>query len=434
MALKIKEQEQTDNNNAVYGYSPIAAGIPYAPAALPMGMPVYTYASYSPIKAPTPPALEMPEANLPRAINYYADYGGCGFWRMIWPEFSMNAYNKACMSGLTQMILDLRFYQGIKAIRMQRQATPFQRDFIKELKKHQKQLGFRMIYEVDDIVFKDDIPDYNRCKDAFVDQTIIDSILDIMQSMDEITVTCDYMKEYYQNKTGNKNITVIPNYPPKFWLDRFYDKKAIEKSFERNKKRPRVLYSGSGTHIDVLNRTGFNDDFAHVTDAIIKARKKFKFVWKGCFPLAVKPYIDNGEMEFISWSPLHDYPQGLVDTNCNVCFAPLIDNVFNRAKSNIKMIESGGIGLPGAYQDMCTYKESNVKFKTGDDLIDQLSYLTSDFNRYMEMSAKARTFVEGLWLEDHLDEYDALYFTEFGSKERNEKSPTLIKNNPDQKI
>jgi hypothetical protein len=83
---------------------------------------------------------------------------------------------------------------------------------------------------------------------------------------------------------------------------------------------------------------------------------------------------------------------------------------------------------------MCTYKESNVKFKTGDDLIDQLSYLTSDFNRYMEMSAKARTFVEGLWLEDHLDEYDALYFTEFGSKERNEKSPTLIKNNPDQKI
>jgi hypothetical protein len=175
-----------------------------------------------------------------------------------------------------------------------------------------------------------------------------------------------------------------------------------------------------------------NDDFKHVTDEIIKARKKFKFVWKGCFPLALKPYIDNGEMEYIDWSPLHDYPQGIYDTNCNVAFAPLIDNVFNRSKSNIKIIESAAIGMPGAYQDMCTYEDADLKFKTGNDLIGQLEYLTSDQDRYMRMSAKARKFVEGLWLEDHLDEYDAIYFTGWGSKERKEKAPTLILNNPDQ--
>jgi hypothetical protein len=433
MALKIKDQSDLkDKNNLIFQYNPIVTGIPNPPAGLPLGMPTYSYAALNPIKTPEPPKLEMPEAKLPRVINYYADYGGCGFWRMIWPEFCMNAYNRACMSGLTQMILDLRFYQGIKAIRMQRQATPIQREFIKELKKAQPQLNYRLIYEVDDIVFKDDIPDYNRCKDAFVDKEIISSILDIMQSMDEITVTCKYMKEYYQHKTGNKKITVIPNYPPKFWLDRFYDKNKIDKNYEQNKKRPRVLYSGSGTHVDVLNRTGMNDDFKHVTDAIIKARKKFKFVWKGCFPLALKPYIDNGDMEYIDWSPLHDYPQGLVDANCNVVFAPLIDNVFNKAKSNIKMIESGAIGLPGSYQDLCTYEEAEFKFKTGDDLIQHLEYITSDHDRYMKLSKKSRTFVEGLWLEDHLDEYDALYFTEWGSKERKEKSPLLIKNNPDQ--
>jgi hypothetical protein len=436
MALKIKEESKQliNDNNIAYQYVPISAGIPYPPPILPIGMPThYSYAAYTPVKVPTAPKLEMPEANLPRAINYYADYGGCGFWRMIWPEFLMNAYNKACMSGLTQMILDLRFYNGIKAIRMQRQATPIQNSFVKELKKAQKDLGFRLIYEVDDIVFKDDIPDYNRCKEAFVDQSIIDSILSIMQEMDEITVTCDYMKEYYQYKTGNKNITVIPNYPPKFWLDRFYNKERVQKLYEKNKKRPRILYSGSGTHIDVLNKTNFNDDFAHVVNDIIKARKKFKFVWKGCFPLAVKPYIDNGEMEFINWSALHDYPQGLVDTNCNASFAPLIDNVFNKSKSNIKMIESGAIGMPGIYQDMCTYKNADLTFKKGSDLIEQLEYLTSDFDRYMKYSNKARTFVESLWMEDHLDEYEALYFTDFGSKERNIKAPTLIKNNPDQK-
>lgn len=438
MALKIKSNEptaeQSNGSNVVFQYKPIQTGIPFSPMGMPIGSPKYSYVAPQPVHIPQPPPIEMPEANLPRALNYYADYGGCGFWRMVWPEFLLNGYHKACISGLTQMILDMRFYGPIKAIRMQRQATPIQNAFIKELSKTRSQVGFRLIYEIDDIVFKDDIPDYNRCKDAFVDPAIVKSILEIMSEMDEISVTCKYMKDYYISKTGNKNVTIIPNYPPKFWLDRFYDKKRVEDLYEKNKKRPRILYSGSGTHIDVLNRTGMNDDFAHVVDAIIKARKKFKFVWKGCYPLAVKPFIDNGEMEYIDWSALFDYPKGLYDTNCNVAFAPLMDNVFNKSKSNIKMIEAGALGMPGAYQDLCTYEDAEMRFKNGSDLIDQLDYITSDFDRYMEMSDKSRKFVEGLWLEDHLDEYEALYFTSFGSKERNQKSAQLIKNNPDQKV
>jgi len=434
--IKIKNNSEISKesiNNIVYQYNPIKSGIPFAPNNLPLGMPTYTYVAANPIKTPEPPPIEMPEMNLPRCLNYYADYGGCGYWRMIWPEYCLNSYNKAVISGLTCMVLDLRFYQGIKTIRMQRQATPTQNLFIKELTKAKSNFGYRMIYEVDDIVFREDIPDYNRCKDAFVDQKIVDSILEIMSMMDEVTVTCKYMKEYYISKTGNKKITAIPNYPPKFWLDRYYDKQRLEKSFEKNKKRPRILYAGSGTHIDVTNRTGMKDDFVHVIDEIIKARKKFKFVWKGCYPLAVRPFIENGEMEYVDWSPLMDFPEGIYNLNCNATFAPLIDNVFNKSKSNIKMIESGGFGMPGAYQDLCTYEEAEFKFKNGSDLISQLEYITSDFDRYMKLSEKARKFTEGLWLEDHISEYEAIYTTEWGSKERNEKCPELIKLNPDQK-
>jgi|688.fasta_scaffold27356_2 hypothetical protein len=437
--IKIKNsseisQVKDNGNNIVYEYKSIRHGVPYAPNNMPFGMPVYSYVAAQPIRTPQPPPIEMPEMNLPRCINYYADYGGCGYWRMIWPEYCLNIYNKAVISGLTCMVLDLRFYQGIKTIRMQRQATPVQSAFIKELTKAKSQFNYRIIYEVDDIVFKDDIPDYNRCKDAFVKQEIIDSILEIMGMMDEITVTCQYMKDYYINKTGNKKITVIPNYPPKFWLDRFYNKERIEKLYEKNKKRPRILYAGSGTHIDVTNRTGMKDDFAHVVDEIIKARKKFKFVWKGCYPLAVKPFIENGEMEYIDWSPLMDLPKSLYDIGCNASFAPLIDNVFNKSKSNIKMIESGAFGMPGVYQDLCTYQEAEFKFKSGSDLISQLENITSDFGNYMKYSENARKFTESLWLEDHISKYEALYTTEWGSKERQEKCPELIKLNPDQEF
>jgi len=436
--LKIKSSTPTTapavdtKNKIVYEYKPFSSGLPNAPQGMPMGVPKYTYVASTPISVPTAPPIEMPEAHLPRALNYYADYGGCGFWRMIWPEFCLNSYQKACISGLTCMVMDVRFYQGLKAIRMQRQATPVQNAFIKELVKAKPQLGYRLLYEVDDIVFKNDIPDYNRCKEAFVSQEIIDSILEIMSMMDEITVTCQYMKDYYIDKTGNKKITVIPNYAPKFWLDRFYNKNRLEELYDKNKKRPRILYAGSGTHIDVTNKTGMNDDFAHVVQEIIKARKKFKFVWKGCYPLAVKPFIDNGEMEYIDWSQLLDLPQSIYDMGVNATFAPLQDNVFNKSKSNIKMIESGAFGLPGVFQNLCTYQEAEFKFDKGHELISQLEHITSDFDRYMKYSDNSRKFTEGLWLEDHMDEYMGLYTTEWGSKERKEVSPILIKNNLDQ--
>jgi len=431
MALKIKNT--TEDNRVTYGFSAVQASIPNPPRGTHPNLLNQFYIKLTPVKIPPTAPVEMPEASLPRYLNYYADYGGCGHWRMIWPEFLLNFSQKAVCSGMTQMILDLRFYQSIKAIRFQRQATESQLGFIKELHKIKDNFGLKLMYEVDDVVFKEDIPDYNRCKDAFNDDKIVKNILEIINLMDEMTVTCQFMKDYYIEKTGNTKITVIPNYAPKFWLDRFYNKQTILKNYEKNKKRPRILYAGSGTHIDVLNRTGMKDDFHHVIDEIIKARKKFKFVWKGCYPLALKPFIDNGEMEYVGWSSLPQYPQDLWNTNCNATFAPLTDNNFNYSKSNIKMIEAGALGLPGTYQDMCTYQDSDNRFKNGRDLIAQLEYLTSDCDRYMRESEKARKFADTMWLEDHIDNYEGLYSTAWGSKERNEKYPELIKLNPDQK-
>ena len=439
MAITIREQPKTNiptntGNSVVYEYTPVKSGIPNAPQGMPIGSPVFNYVGAKPIKIPPPPAIDMPESGLLRALNYGADMGGCGYWRLYWPETILNAYNKGIVSSLTQMIMDVNFYRPLKSIRMQRQATDVQLSFIRELCKLRSQTGLKIIYEIDDLVFREDIPDYNRCKDAFVDQKIVDNILEIMKNMDEITVTCDFMREYYREKTGNKNITVIPNYPPKFWLDRFYDKARIEKLWHENRKRPRILYAGSGTHIDVLNRTGGQDDFGHVLQAIIKARKDFKFVFKGAYPIALKPFVDSGEMEFKDWSPLFDLPQGLYDTGCQAVYAPLVKNNFNMSKSNIKMIESGGLGIPGAFQDLCTYQEAPFKFDSGEELIDQLKNITCDFDKYMESSSNARKYVEGMWLEDHIDEHFSIYYTGYGSKERNEKSPKLIELNPDQKI
>jgi hypothetical protein len=433
MALKLKEnQTETQNNQSTYHYNVVNSFIPGMAPGVP-AFPNLYQVGMTRVNTPPPPPIEMPETKIPRAINYYADHGGCGYWRMGWSEYLINLKQKADICGLTAMVLSENFYQNIKAIRLQRQATPHQKEFVKALKDLSNKFKFKLIYEVDDIVFKDDIPDYNRCKEAFDNPEIAKTILEIMQMTDEFTVTCQFMKDYYKSKSNHQKINVLPNYAPKFWLDGFYNEEKLLKRLEKYKKKPRVLYAGSGVHADIVNKTNQKDDFEHVVQAIIKARKDFTFVWKGCFPLSCKPFIDNGEMEFIQWDDLHMFPAGLDAANCNVTFASLQDNIFNKSKSNIKMIEAGALGMPGAFQDMCTYDGAELKFKTGDELIDLFKLMTKDFDTYNNFSKNGRKFASGLWLEDHLDEVMALYFTDWASKERNIMAPTLIKNNPEQK-
>lgn len=407
-------------------YQPIQINHIGKPAGLPMGLPAPSYGVLQIRDTPAPPPLEMPGQGLARAINYYADYAGCGWWRMIAPELLLNINNKLVCSGTTTMVLDPRYYTGMRAIRLQRQATPVQLEFVKMLKDNAKQNKHRIIYEIDDIIIKDDIPDYNRCKSAFESPIITSSCIEMMKISDEISVTCQFMKDYYIDKTGNKNITVIPNYPAKMWLDGHYDVNRLQHNFHKNRKKPRIAYVGSGTHIDVLNKTNQRDDFSHVVEDIISSRKDFQWVFVGSFPLACKPFIDRGEMEFVQWFPLLELWKAYTTTNINAVIAPLQNNNFNKAKSNIKYLEAATCGVPGVFQDLVTYKDAPLRFNTGAELIDQLKVLTKTESTYMDYSRKARAYADTMWLDDHLDEFVELYTLDYDDPKR----VALLKNNP----
>jgi len=361
-----------------------------------------------------------PEMNLKRVIQYYADYSGCGFWRMIWPEHLLNAHQKLTVHGSTVMNLDPNYFRGAQAVRVQRQATEHQLQFVKFLKEISKQMGFRLIYEIDDLVFSEDIPDYNKFKPAFTDPKIRATAQEIMELCDEITVTCDFMKEYYMGKTANKNITVIPNYIPKWWMGNFYNEKKISDNFDRYRKKPRILYAGSGAHFDVDNRVGQKDDFAHVNQIIASTRHKYQWVFLGAYPLSLHPFIQNGEIEYHPWEQLYSYPEKISTLNVNMLVAPLQDNNFNKSKSDLKFIEANCYGLPIACQNLVTYKDAPYKFDTGDEMISLVEEVLSTKGKYMNASAKARRTAEARWLEneDNINKYVELFTLPYGHPER----------------
>mgnify|MGYP001322407090 CR=1 FL=1 len=82
--------------------------LPFAPA--PTVNPLLNVQRTQPVIEQKKPAHELPD--LPRSLNFYADYSGCGHWRMIWPEKLLNCYGKANIQGGTVMIGDKNFYKG----------------------------------------------------------------------------------------------------------------------------------------------------------------------------------------------------------------------------------------------------------------------------------------------------------------------------------
>ena len=361
-----------------------------------------------------------PEAEVPRVVQFTADFSGCGLYRMGWMSHLMNYQAKLAVSDMFVMVGDANWYRNVKAIRLQRQATTDQKKFVQFLKEIQPQIGFKLIYEVDDVVFAEDIPDFNKFKSAFTSDEIRNNVVDIINMCDEVSVTCDFMRDLYTQRTGKKEISVIPNFPAKFWIGNYFDPNKINRDYDANKKKPRILYSGSGAHFDVENKVNQKDDFEHVIKAIIDTRHKFQWIFIGAFPLQLQQYIQNKDIEFHPWCRLYDFPKKIYDLNVQMMVAPLQDNNFNRSKSDIKYIEACAFGLPVACQDMCTYQNAEIKFRTGEEMIAKIEEEVFRAGHYKNSYHRRRKVAEDrfLELEKNLDCYYELFMTPYGSPDR----------------
>ena len=362
------------------------------------------------------------EATLPRFVNYMADYSGCGHWRILWPESVINARGDGMSQSTTAMVTTPQWYTGVKAVKLQRQASSSQKEFVKFLKEVQKEHDFKIIYEVDDVVFREVIPDYNKFKFAFDNDEIRQNCIDIINLVDEVTVTCDFMRKLYIEKTGQKNITVIPNFVPNTWMGQLFNPRKIETAYEQNKRKPRILYTGSGAHYDVDNKTGGKDDLSEVRDFIRKTVNKYQWIFVGAFPPQLLDLVQQKKIEFYPWQPLLKYPYFIANLNAQLMVAPLQVNDFNRAKSDIKFIEACTLGIPCLCQDMETYSTApeTLRFKTVEEFEDKIEKILRKKNKYCQNIHKLRQIGEDriLEIDKNIGSHIEALTTPFGSDER----------------
>lgn len=257
----------------------------------------------------------------------------------------------------------------------------------------------------------------------------------LVKNCDEMTVVSPYMRDIYKERLDYDRITVIPNYAPRMWIDRDYRVEKILTNYRKHKSRPRVLYAGSGTHFDVANRDGQQDDFAHVVEAIqqdITTDFKYEWVFFGALPMKLRQFIGKG-IEFHPWTTIDQYTEKLRDMNVNISIAPLQLNNFSRAKANIKLTESGSQGIPCIAQNIECYNSDGwpLLFNSSEELMASLERILGDEDTYMAASAAAREYSEKFILKDHLDEFILLYTTDYGDPKRAENA-SFLRNNPSQ--
>ena len=271
------------------------------------------------------------------------------------------------------------------------------------------------IYAIDDAMHYDDIPLFNRGRQAFASDRIQDNIRYMLNAADLVVVTTEYIKNYYHTKYGVplSNIIAAPNLLPKWWFGDRYDPDKKVAQFSKFKAKPRIGIVSSLSHYNVdnvrvtkdgkacrlvkdeTNKTEvwkdqdgnevryedtevITDDLDQIVDVIRGTVDDFQWVFFGYAPPKLKDLIDKRKIEYHGGVPILNYPSMIERLQLQVVVAPIKDMEFNRCKSHIKFLECCASGIPLFASNLLPYSgvmRREFLFDDGNELREKLMKL-----------------------------------------------------------
>ena len=268
-----------------------------------------------------------------------------------------------------------------------------------------------LIYEIDDNMSDQCIPKFNRGRSAFEGEKIQSNIRTMLNIADFVTVTTDYIKNFYHEHYGVplENIIAVPNLLPKWWFGDRYDPEKKLKQFSKFKAKPRIGIVSSLSHYNIDNvmedKNGMAarkkkkpdgtevwvtedrrevdeselhkivDDFDGIAQCVRDTVKDFQWVFFGYCPPQIKDLADKKLVEVYGGIPLLNYASMLDNLQLQAIVAPINKTKFNFCKSHIKTMEASAIGVPLFATNCLPYNRVMPKeqlFDTSDELKEKL--------------------------------------------------------------
>ena len=240
------------------------------------------------------------------------------------------------------------------ALFVQRTAIPFQ-ESAETLLSHCRRHGIRIVYDIDDNLFA--IPPSHCDYAAYEDK--LKAAFVVLKAADLVTVSTEVLRR--QLADYNPNTLLVPNALSSTVWNLDTPPRIATAKPSRSKQPVRLLYMGTATH---------QVDFEMVRPALARLKDEFgdklrievvgiaqeSYVDDLFTRIPVPPTITESYPLFASWLRGHG--------PWDIGIAPLVDEFFNRNKSDIKVLDYTAIGAAVACSNLCPY---NVWVRDGVD-------------------------------------------------------------------
>lgn len=350
-----------------------------------------------------------------------ADVTGTGVWRLLWPLHAISSDRNISTSVLSRPVLDPNYYSGMNMLMFQRLVNNQQRQiFERVLLPAAKRFGMWLIANVDDCLHADEIPVFNVGREAYNNDDAKRNVAFTIENSDMMIVTTDTIKEYYHTKFGVplKKIIKIPNYLPEWEFGGKFSEQKVMELWTKNNRKPRIGIISSSSHFNTNPNSPIKDDLDIIINLIHSTLNKYQWVFLGHLPLKIEPLVKQGLVEYRQGADIYNYPLTLSTLDVNCVIAPLVDTMFNRCKSNIKILECAALGYPFFVQNLDPYaKYTPYTFDNEEDLAKKLDsffrqnkYFARDIARKnFEMLNTPHPEGNGWWMRPNLQQWHAVF-------------------------
>jgi hypothetical protein len=227
-----------------------------------------------------------------------------------------------------------------------------------------KARGIKVICDIDDYWV---LPKGHPLKFFYSRTNMTKCILANIKFADQVWTTTKILAE--KIRPYNKNVEVIKNAIDPLEKQFAYENLSI--------KFDTFFYSGGSTHLKDLKLLGsvFEDEYLTVKSPRIPKRMN-----------PIIQQIDN----------IREYAKDYED--CGICVIPLRDNLFNRCKSELKMIEAGHFAKPVMVSDVMPYNllstNSNSLKVYGNDWAAAIKKIKGNYTMQIELGLKLKEDVK----------------------------------------
>lgn len=202
------------------------------------------------------------------------------------------------------------------------------------------------ISEFDDYLFS--IPEKNAAYEFYKPGEELTRVgVDQLKESDGVIVSTSYLKELYL--PFNNNIQVVENV-----VDL-----ALWRCGPPSPVRQRVTigWVGGGTH---------EQDLAIIKDPLFKVLEENENVSFTCMHGIPSFFRGHKKIRTVkAFKPTNKYPKWVIDERFDIGLAPLVDNNFNRGKSNLRWLEYSAMKVPCIASPLPHFVDAIIDGKTG---------------------------------------------------------------------